>query len=177
MTTPLILEGRARVLGDDVNTDYIISSKRKRETIDEAKLVPWLLEGVDPSFAASVKAGDLLVAGRNFGCGSAMEVAATVIRAAGVRAVIARSFARSFYRNAINNGLLVVVADTAGIGEGDAVCITMEAVESRVEDVTRGISVAGGALPPIMREILAAGGLVGYLKANGRFIVGGHAGS
>src|SRR4029453_2410274 len=119
----MTIHGRARVLGDDVNTDYIISSSRKRETIDPRQLAPYLLEGVSPEFAASVRPRDVLVAGRNFGCGSAMEVAVTVIQAAGINAVVARSFARSFFRNAINNGLLVVECDTAAFQEGDTVTI------------------------------------------------------
>jgi 3-isopropylmalate/(R)-2-methylmalate dehydratase small subunit len=164
----VIIEGRARLLGDDINTDYIISSKRKRETIDESTLAAFLLEGVDPAFAASIGPDDILVAGRNFGCGSAMEVAATVIRAAGIRAVVARSFARSFYRNAINNGLLVVACDTAGVAEGERLRVLADDTGSRVERAN-GVSVAGESLPPIMRDILAANGLVAYLRENGRF--------
>jgi 3-isopropylmalate/(R)-2-methylmalate dehydratase small subunit len=164
----MIVTGRARIVGDDINTDYIISSKRKRETIDEAQLVRWLLEGVDPRFAASVQPGDILVAGRNFGCGSAMEVAATVIRAAGIRAVIAKSFARSFFRNAINNGLLVIQCETASIAEGEELSICLDEADSRLEH--GGHTVPLTASPPrIMLDILAAGGLVEYLRSQGGF--------
>lgn len=165
----MIIDGRARVLGDNVNTDYIILSRRKRETINEAQLVPYLLEGVDPAFAASVRPGDVLVAGRNFGCGSAMEVAATVIRAAGIRVVVARSFARSFYRNAVNNGLTVIACDTSSFVEGDALRITTDAGVTRVDAAARGVSVDGAAMPAIMLDILNAGGLVEFLRARGGF--------
>ena len=154
------VDGRARVFGDDVNTDYIISSSRKRKTIDPAALAPYLLEGVSPAFAASVQSGDLIVAGRNFGCGSAMEVAVTVIQAAGIHAVVARSFARSFFRNAINNGLLVVECDTSSFQEGDRVSIDVSERAVYVRNVTRDVRLAAAPLPPIIQEIIARGGLV-----------------
>jgi 3-isopropylmalate/(R)-2-methylmalate dehydratase small subunit len=154
------VNGRARVFGDDVNTDYIISSSRKRKTIDPSALAPYLLEGVSSAFAASVQPGDLIVAGRNFGCGSAMEVAVTVIQAPGIRAVVARSFARSFFRNAINNGLLVVECDTSSFQEGDGVSIDVSDAAVRVQNLTRDVAVAAVPLPPVIREILARGGLV-----------------
>ncbi len=168
----MIIAGRARVFGADVNTDYIISSTRKRETIDESKLARYLLESVDPAFAASVMPGDLLVAGRNFGCGSAMEVAATVILAAGIRAVVATSFARSFYRNAINNGLVAIECDTSGIREGDRVVVTVEAADgaSLVRNETQGFTCEGARLPAIMLAILESGGLVPYIRKAGGFV-------
>jgi 3-isopropylmalate/(R)-2-methylmalate dehydratase small subunit len=163
------LSGRARRVGDDVNTDYIISSTRKRESIDEQMLKRYLLEAVDPNFAASVRPGDLLVAGRNFGCGSAMEVAATVIVAAGIPAVIAKSFARSFYRNAINNGLLPIECDTSDIAEGDAISVTLEESGIVVTNERTGGRLARPPLSGIAGEILEAGGLVPYLRREGRF--------
>jgi 3-isopropylmalate/(R)-2-methylmalate dehydratase small subunit len=161
------ITGRARVFGDNVNTDYIISSKRKRATIDPAQLAAFLFESTAPDFAATVEPGDLLVAGRNFGCGSAMEVAATVILAAGIRAVIATSFARSFYRNAINNGLAVVECDTASIREGDRLSLTFDGDQVWIDNLTRGGRLPGSPLPPIMLEILELGGIVGFLAKRG----------
>jgi 3-isopropylmalate/(R)-2-methylmalate dehydratase small subunit len=165
----LRLEGRARLLGDDVNTDYIISSTRKRETIDPNVLKRYILETLDPTFAASVHDGDILVAGRNFGCGSAMEVAATVPRAAGIRAVIAQSFARTYYRNAINNGLIPVECDTTGIAEGDRLVIEFGGNAPIVRDESAQIVVHAAPLPSHMLRILDAGGLVPYFRAHGGF--------
>ena len=159
------LRGRARRLGDDINTDYIIASTRKRDSLDETVLKRYLLETVDPAFAASVLPGDLIVAGRNFGCGSAMEVAATVILAAGIKAVLAESFSRTFYRNAINNGLVPVACDTRGIGEGDQLEVRLVSGVAEVRDVTSGVLVMGAPLPSIMLGILEAGGLVAHVRA------------
>jgi 3-isopropylmalate dehydratase small subunit len=167
------LEGRARVFGDDVNTDYIITSARKRETIDERVLRQYLLETLDPAFAASVQPGDILVAGRNFGCGSAMEVAVTVPVAAGIRAVLAQSFARTYYRNAINNGLVPVECDTSEVREGDRLIVELGADGISVRDESRQITIAARALPAHMLRILEAGGLVPYIRTHGGFEVTG----
>jgi 3-isopropylmalate/(R)-2-methylmalate dehydratase small subunit len=158
------VEGRARLVGDDVNTDYIIASTRKRDTLDERVLKRYLLETLDPSFAASVQPGDILVAGRNFGCGSAMEIAATVILAAGITAVVARTFNRTFFRNAVNNGLLPVECDTSGIAEGDRLSIVARADALTVTNVTRGFALTAPPLAPMLSSILDAGGLVSFVR-------------
>jgi len=160
------LDGRARRLGDNINTDYIIASTRKRDTIDERVLRQWLLETVDPAFAASVREGDMIVAGHNFGCGSAMEIAVTVILAAGIRAVLAQSYSRTFYRNAINNGLIAVQCDTTAMREGDALTVTLDGGALAVADRTRDISLAGRPMSGIMLDILAHGGLVPFMRTH-----------
>jgi len=158
------VRGRARVFGDDVNTDYIVTSRRKRESIDPQFLRRYIFEELDPGFAASVADGDLIVAGRNFGCGSAMEVAVTALAGAGIRAVLACSFSRTYYRNAVNNGLLPVVCDTSGIREGDVLAVN----GSGVVNETTGAAIDAEPLPPIMMEIIDAGGLVGYMVRRNR---------
>ena len=163
------LTGRARKFGDHINTDYVISSTRKRDTLDVSILKQYLFESTHPSFAASVRSGDLIVAGRNFGCGSAMEIAATVILGAGIQAVLAQSFSRTFFRNAINNGLLPIECDTTGIAEGQSLSIDLSATGAIVKNTTTGKSVAGAAMPGIMLEILNAGGLVPYIRSHGGF--------
>jgi 3-isopropylmalate/(R)-2-methylmalate dehydratase small subunit len=168
MTVHIRLEGRARVLGDAVNTDYIISSTRKRETIDPEVLKQYLLETLDPAFAASVQAGDILVAGRNFGCGSAMEVAATVPYAAGIRAVLARSFARTYFRNAINNGLIPVECETGSIREGDRLLVDLDSALT-VRNETQGLTITARPLPLHMLRILDEGGLVPYFRRHRKF--------
>lgn len=167
----LPLTGRARRLGDDVNTDYIISSRRKKETIDPLALSRFLLEDVDPSFAASVRPGDILVAGTNFGCGSAMEVAVTVPLAAGIRAVVAKSFSRTYLRNAMNNGLLLAAADTDGIDEGEGLTLLRDGSGNLRLRRENGILCPIEPIPDFMLKMLEAGGLVPYLRSHQSFRV------
>ena len=157
------MTGRARVFGNDINTDYIITSRRKRESLDAAVLRAYLFEEIDPRFAATVEAGDIIVAGKNFGCGSAMEVAVTAVLGAGIRAVVARSFSRTYYRNAVNNGLLPVECYTGGISEGDRLSIG----DGEVRNETTGEVMMAAQLP----EIIAAGGLVAYFRRHRDFSV------
>ena len=171
---PPHLEGRARVFGDDVNTDYIISSRRKRESLDPQVLRRYLFEELNPDLAPSLVPGDLIVAGKNFGCGSAMEVAVTAVLGAGVRAVLARSFSRTYYRNAVNNGLLPVICDTQGISEGDHITISFtgsEKIKITVRNDRTGNTIQAESLPQIMQDILQAGGLVPYFRQYGDFRV------
>ncbi len=161
------MTGRARVFGDDINTDYIITSRRKRESLDPQVLRHYLFEEIDPAFAASVQPGDLIVAGKNFGCGSAMEVAVTAVLGGGIRVVLARSFSRTYYRNAVNNGLLPLICDTRAIQEGDRLLIE----DGAARNLTTGESVPTDPVPKIMQDILDAGGLVPYFRRHGDFRV------
>ena len=169
----LELQGRARVLGSGINTDYIIASSRKKETLDPHALKRWLLEGVDPAFSASVRPGDILVAGDAFGCGSAMEVAVTVVLAAGIRVVVAKSFSRTYFRNAVNNGLVPVECDTGFLMEGDAVRVRVGSAGGEVTRLEDGCAVQATPLPDFLLQILTAGGLVPYLEARGGFVEAG----
>jgi 3-isopropylmalate/(R)-2-methylmalate dehydratase small subunit len=159
------MTGRARVFGDDINTDYIITSRRKRESLDPQVLRHYLFEELDPRFAASLEPDDLIVAGKNFGCGSAMEVAVTAVLGARIGAVLARSFSRTYYRNAVNNGLMPLICDTSRIREGDRIAIA----GNEVHNQTTGEIIVAESLPKIMLEIIEAGGLVPYFRKWGRF--------
>lgn len=164
------LEGRAVVVGDDINTDYIISSSRKKDTLDPDVLRNFLFESIEPALAGAIRQGDILVAGRNFGCGSAMEVAVTAVVAAGIRVVLARSFARTYYRNAINNGLIPVECDTRGIAADARLHLLLDADGARIMDQTSGREITGHPLPAIMLQILSEGGLVPYFRTHHTFI-------
>lgn len=156
--------GRAFVYGDQIDTDVIIPA-RYLTTADEAELGRHALEDLDPTFAQRVRPGDVVVAGANFGCGSSREHAPLALKGAGVAAVVAASFARIFFRNAINTGLAVVVSPeaAAGIEDGDEVAVDPAA--AIVRNVTRGTEFQGEPMPDFVREIAAAGGLVPYVRA------------
>ncbi|MGE5507184.1 MAG: 3-isopropylmalate dehydratase small subunit [Chitinophagales bacterium] len=161
------MKSKAHVFGNDVNTDYIISGKYKFKTLDMKELAKHVMEDLDPEFHQKVQPGDFLVAGRNFGCGSSREQAPLAIRNAGIGAVLAKSFARIFYRNAINTGLPVVECDTDQIAAGDELVVDLAA--GRIENVTRGVVLPIKPLPEVMLKILADGGLAEHIKRNGGF--------
>lgn len=165
----LSIQGRARIVGADINTDYIVSSRRKRVTIDPDMLREFIFEDYDAAFGQSLVPEDIIVAGKNFGCGSAMEVAVTVVRAAGIKCVIAPSFARAYYRNAINNGLLPIICPTDSIREGDQLSIENGEGALLVTNDTQGKTLNGEPLPSMMIEILNEGGLASYLLKHGDF--------
>jgi 3-isopropylmalate/(R)-2-methylmalate dehydratase small subunit len=166
-----IFEGRVHKTHDDINTDYIISSRRKRDTLDLGILKNYLMEDIDPEFAAKVQPDDILVAGSNFGCGSAMEVASLVIKAAGIRVIIAKSFARTFYRNAINGGLLPIEADTGGIRNADQLRIVVDGSNITLHNLSNSHTVTAAAPDGLILEIFEAGGLVNYIRSTGDFPV------
>lgn len=166
MTPTIKLSGRARKFGNDINTDYIISSRRKRDTLDTNILRTYLFEAIAPDFAATFEQGDMIVAGYNFGCGSAMEIAATVLSENGVKCILAKSFARTYYRNLVNNGVLPVICQTDGIEEGDSIDVTVKADKAQVFNTRTQVRISAEQIPPVMRKIVAAGGLVPLIASN-----------
>lgn len=159
--------GRAHKFGDDVNTDYIISGKYKFKTLDMKELAKHVMEDLDPGFYEKVAAGDFIVAGTNFGCGSSREQAPLAIKFADVGAVLAKSFARIFYRNAINTGLPVVECDTDQIDPGDELSVDLAA--GVIANRTKGTAIPIKPLPEVMIKILNDGGLAAHFKKYGGF--------
>jgi len=159
--TQLLLKGRvAAVLPENTDTDVIYPGRYLSIT-DRDQTAEHLFELAYPDVRAHIQPGDFLVAGKNFGCGSSREQAAAAVKYAGVGAVIAVSFARIFYRNAINLGLPAIVAEVEA-AEGDELAIDLEA--GRIENLTQGREFKAAALDPRAVELLEAGGLIPYLK-------------
>ena len=156
-----IIKGRARLLGDDINTDVHCSSKYLPGK-DSAYIAQRAFEQIAPGYATRFQAGDVIVAGRNFGINSSREQAVHIMREMGAAAVVARSFGRQFYRNTINNGLPAVECDIAGIADGDELEIDLAA--GLVAVAARGVKREVAPLPPAVQRILAAGGLIAFLQ-------------
>jgi len=156
---------RAWKFGNNVNTD-LITPGRYTITTDKAKLGKIAFIEHRPEFAKEVKTGDIVVAGKNFGCGSSREHAPVAIKAAGVNAVIAKSFARIFFRNAINIGLpLLICEETDRIDDGDLVEINFQTGE--IHDKTKNIALKAKPLPKFIQKIVEKGGLVNFLRSEG----------
>lgn len=155
--------GKAFKFGQDIDTDAIIPA-RHLNTSDPSELAKYCMEDADPDFVKKIKPGDFIVADKNFGCGSSREHAPISIKAAGISAVIAKSFARIFYRNSFNMGLPILESAEAvdGISEGDELDIDTERGE--IINKTTGISYKALPIPPFMQELIKAGGLMEYVK-------------
>ena len=163
----MILEGFARVFGDHINTDYIISGRYKSRLTDMDEMAKHIMEDIRPDFYNEIKPGDFIVGGRNFGCGSSREAAAWVIKKAGISAVLAKDFARIFFRNAINVGVPVLRVDTGAIQEEDRLRIDLNT--GTVENLTREGVLTTQPLPPFIQKILDAGGMENFLKTHKSF--------
>ncbi|MBC7098061.1 3-isopropylmalate dehydratase small subunit [Candidatus Bipolaricaulota bacterium] len=157
-----MIKGRVWKYGDDVNTDVIFPGRYTYARMEPEEMAKHALEDLDPSFAKEVRPGDVIVAGKNFGCGSSREQAATCLVAAGVGAVVAKSFARIFFRNAINSGLpaLEIPQAVDAIRPGDEVAIDLK----RGVLIHKGVEYPFPPLPETVLEILEDGGLIPHLK-------------
>ena len=161
----MIREGSVFRYGDNVDTDVIIPA-RYLNTSDAKELASHCMEDIDSDFVKNVREGDIIVAGRNFGCGSSREHAPLAIKTAGVSCVIATSFARIFYRNSINIGLPILECEEASreIKAGDKVKVNF--TSGKITDLTSGKEYQAEPFPPFMQDLINAGGLAAYMKEN-----------
>ncbi|MDR1194439.1 MAG: 3-isopropylmalate dehydratase [Peptococcaceae bacterium] len=157
------LEGHVYVLGDDINTDYIIAAKYRALSLSD--MAARVMEDIDPDFTKKIKTGDWIIGGDNFGCGSSREYAPRVILAAGIQGIAAKSFARIFYRNSINSGLPVIECDTARFQTGDHITVALE--KGEIINHSQKFTASFAKLPPFMTRVLSEGGMSGYIKKHG----------
>ena len=160
----MILRGKVWKFGDNIDTDAIIPA-RYLNTSDPEELARHIMEDADRDFSSKVKSGDIIIAGTNFGCGSSREHAPIAIKAAGIQAVVAKSFARIFYRNAFNIGLPIFESEDASqkIREGDE--IQIDADKGIIKNITKKEEYTAKPIPPFMQELISAGGLIEWTKA------------
>ncbi len=163
----LVLKGKAIKLGDNISTDDIIPGRFAHLRSNLPELAKHVLEDTMPEFASRVKPGDFLVAGKNLGLGSSREHAPVVIKMSGVGAILAKSAARIFFRNAINQGLPVLLCDTDKISNGDELEINLTG--GMIANLTSGITLNCSKMPPIMSAILEEGGLIPYIQKHKDF--------
>ncbi|MCL9821116.1 3-isopropylmalate dehydratase small subunit [Helicobacter sp. 14348-15] len=157
------MQGKAWKFGDNIDTDLIIAA-RYLNTSDEKVLASHLMEDARADFVSLISKGDIIVAGENFGCGSSREHAPVAIKAAGIAAVIAKSYARIFYRNAFNTGLPILeIKETDSICEGDVLEIDLQG--GVIKNITQNTQYRFTPIPPFMLELLEAGGLIPYAKS------------
>lgn len=159
------INGRVIKYGDNVDTDVIIPA-RYLNSSEPSELADHCMEDLDKSFTHRVQKGDIMVAGSNFGCGSSREHAPIAIKASGISCIIAETFARIFYRNAINIGLPIIECPAAAkdISEGNELEIDFDS--GRITNLTTGCEYQGAAFPEFMQQIISADGLIGYIKRN-----------
>ena len=151
---------------DNVNTDYIISGRYKFRIQDPKELGRHVFEDIEKEFYKKVGKGDFLISGENFGCGSSREQAPLALKATGLRAVLAKSFARIFYRNALNLGLYLFECNTNYIDDGDELELNMDL--SIIKNRSKGLNISFKPIPPLAKRILAEGGMVEFFKKYGR---------
>ena len=162
-----ILTGSSFKFGDDISTDLIAPGRLYHLRSDLPELAKHVLEDADPEFAGKVKPGDFVVGGRNFGLGSSREHAPLIMKIAGVGAVLAKSFARIFFRNCINVGLPVLICDTDKIDEGDMLEIDLK--KGIIDNKTKNLKLEFSSLPEVMIKILNDGGLASHIAKNKGF--------
>jgi 3-isopropylmalate/(R)-2-methylmalate dehydratase small subunit len=162
-----MLRGRAFKFGDNISTDHIIPGRYAHLRSNLPELAKHVMEDADTSFVSRVSQGDFIVAGNNFGLGSSREHAPLVIKMAGVGAILAKSAARIFFRNAINLGLPILICETDTIGEGDELEIQLET--GTIHDITTGETLTFNPIPEVMLNILGEGGLLPYIKKHREF--------
>ena len=162
-----MLKGKAFKFDDNISTDHITPGRLAHLRSNLPELAKHVMEDADPTFASRVKAGDFIVAGSNFGLGSSREHAPLVIKLAGVSAILAKSVARIFFRNAINLGLPILICDTSQINDGDE--LEIDLATSTIRDVTNGNQLTFGKIPEAMLRILDEGGLIPYIQKHGDF--------
>ena len=160
-----MLRGKAHKFGNSISTDHIIPGRYAHLRSNLPELARHVMEDADVNFVKKVKAGDFVVGGSNFGLGSSREHAPLVIKMAGVSAILAKSVARIFFRNAINLGLPVLICDTDRIDDGDE--LEVDLAEGTVRDKTNGSLLTFGRIPEVMLNILNEGGLIPYIQKHG----------